>query len=285
MRHVLLTAALALLVAATACKKKPEPAAGQSAAPGDPYATAVFTLRDLALATSFEARLARLSLAGADTEAAVLAKTAKERREAAGRLAETKVALAEVEKAFSVIRNPLDGSAAALTTELARNYVSALGSASREQAPRDADLAPAREALGKSIAVYRAARSRWRLDAPTPEGAEREFAETRRVMERAEADLGQRGAPDEARDRDQRRGFTFAAMMAKRTRRVADELPPALREPVQRYLDAQTNVLKALDTLRFGAAKQQPAASRAYQGAKADALAALADYFAAVASR
>jgi hypothetical protein len=76
-----------------------------------------------------------------------------------------------------------------------------------------------------------------------------------------------------------------ARMAVLRAKAAAERLPPAMRDAASRYAAAQGRVLEALEVLSQAAEKDAARAARAYHGAKADALAALADYLAAVAAR
>jgi hypothetical protein len=280
MRHPVRAAAAAALAAAVACK---EPAPPPPQAP-PPARAPAFTLRDLALATALDARLARLSLAAADLEAALAQRGAKAMELAA----ELEVAKGEVRLAAGAIAHPLDRSLATGAASRAAGYADQLLSVAREgSAPAAAQAAAAREALGGAIAGYRQARAAWRLDAPDPQGAEREFAEARRDMERAEASVARTGAAprEEGQGRDPAAVRMTGRMAVERARAAAERLPPATRGAAGRYASAQQRVLAAVAALAAAPDPEKARAARAYQAAKAEALAALADYFAALAAR
>jgi hypothetical protein len=74
-------------------------------------------------------------------------------------------------------------------------------------------------------------------------------------------------------------------MGVQRARAVAAQLSPALQPHAARYAAAQEKVLEAVNALQGAKESDKPRLARAYHAAKADALAALADYFAAVAAR
>ncbi len=75
------------------------------------------------------------------------------------------------------------------------------------------------------------------------------------------------------------------AMAVGRARAAAERLPPTLRDPALRWAAAQERAIEALNALAGAPASEGPALARRYHAAKADALAALADYFAALAAR
>ena len=97
-------------------------------------------------------------------------------------------ARAETEQAVQAVANAADRAPALRLGTAAKDYADRLAaSASAAQAASAAELALAREQLGAALSSYRASRATWRFDAPEPQGAERDFAEARRDMERAES--------------------------------------------------------------------------------------------------
>jgi hypothetical protein len=74
-------------------------------------------------------------------------------------------------------------------------------------------------------------------------------------------------------------------MGVQRARAAATQLGPALQPHAVRYVEAQEKVLEAVNALQTAPEADQARQARAYHAAKAQALAALADYFAAVAAR
>jgi hypothetical protein len=278
---------LALLaLAPLACKERPEPAP-PSPSPAAPVLRrpAPFTMRDLAVATAVDARAARLSLAGAELEAALAGTGARGTagpRELASAL---DVARAELEQAIQGVTNPADRPLADAVGARAARYAQELAGATRTAAPAGAPAA--RAALGDAIAAYRQARSGWRLDAPEPQGAEREFAEARRDMERAETAFVSRTqvAPREEGHLDPAALRMTGQLAVDRAKAAARQLPPALREAAARYAAAQERALAAVTALAGAEERDRAAAARAYHGAKAEALSALADYFAALSAR
>jgi hypothetical protein len=265
-------ALLAAVAALAACKERTEPPPS-SGAPASHRLTP-FTLRDLALATAVDARAARLSLAGADVEAALAATGARERGRAKELLTALGVARAELEQAIGAVANPADRTLAAALGARAAAYAQELAAAATG-APAGAAGA-ARILLGDAISAYRQARAAWRVDAPAPEGPERELAEARRELERAESAFAAQGRLA-ARD-----GATVAA---ERARRAAQRLPPATRDAAVRWVAAQEQVLAAAAALVGAPDRDRARAARAYHLAKAEALAALADHFAALSAR
>ena len=282
---LLATAALA------ACQSKPAPTPGAPAAPqagpapARPYA---FTLRDLALATALDARLARLSLAASEVEAA-LAGAPAQRARAKELLPAVDAARAETERAAEAVQNPLDRPGAARTGAAAKQYADRLAAAvAASAAPLTPELAAARAALGEAIAAYRQSRAAWRFDAPEPQGAEREFAEARRDMERAESGVMSRTrvAPrEEGHEPDAAAARMAGRMGVERAKAAAARLAPVLAPQAARYAAAQERVLEAVYAIQAAPEGERPGLARGYHAAKADALAALADYFAALAAR
>lgn len=289
---------VAALLALAACSKAPEPAAPAGAAGAQ--APAPFSMRDLAAATAVDARLARFSLAAADAQAALAgavvpaAATGGTRDAGAGRerartlLAEVEAARAEVERAVAAVAHPADRLQATPAVAAARALSGKLAAAvTGDPAAAAPELFSARDALAAAITQYRASRAAWRLDAPEPQGAERDFAEARREMERAETAFGSRTsvAPrEEGHELDAGARMT-GLMAAERAKAAAGRLDASLREPAARYAAAQARALEAVTGLAGAPEAERAAVSRRYHAAKADALAALADYFAALAAR
>jgi hypothetical protein len=275
-----------LVLAAAACKDEPRPAPpSASPAASAPQRAAAFTLRDLALATAVDAKAARLSFAGAELEAALAEAGAKGER-AKGLATALDVARAELDQAIRSVSNPADRASADAVGARAARYAQELAGAAASRAPSGA-AAAARGALGDAIAAYRQARAGWRLDAPAPQGPEREFAEARRDMERAETAFVSRTqvAPREEGHLDPAALRMTGEMAADRAKAAARQLPPAMRDAAARYAAAQEGVLAAVTALSQAPERERAGAARAYHLAKAEALAALADYFAALAAR
>ncbi len=285
-------AASLLLLAACSKKTEPGPGARQGAAP--PVAAASFSMRDLAAATALDARLARFSLVASDVEAALRTPAATRVKAATADAArkllpELQAAYGEAERARAGIAHAGDRAVADAAVAAAKAYSGKLAASDGADA---AALAPerlsARDAFGAAVAQYRAARSRWRLDAPEPRGVEREFAEARREMERAESALGSRTrvAPREAgHELDPSSAQVTGVTAAARATSTAERLPSPLREPAARYAAAEAEALDAVARIGDAAEADRPAIARRYHAAKADALLALADYFAALSAR
>ncbi len=301
MRPVPRSLAAVALAAALACSKKPEPAP----APPPP----AFTLRDLAAATALDARLARLSLIAADVEADLFAVAArppgakpaarapdpaKAPPAADGGLKVSRVRLLDLEDsrvaadvALAQITHAQDREGARAAVAAATAWVRGLEAAAAHPDP-GVDLFAARDQAGAAIAAYRRARAAWRLDAPEPQGLERTFAGARREMELVEAAFGSRTkvAPrEQGHEFDPVAARMTAQMAAQRAKVAAEGLPAPLRAPALRYAVAEANALDAMKALTDAPEGGRPAAARAYHAAKAEALAALADYFAALAAR
>lgn len=276
-------------LAFAACREKSAPPPTQPAAAAPAAKPFAFTLRDLALATAVDAKLARLSLAGSEIEAALVAKDPQEKARAASFLPTVDAARAEADGAVAQVTNPLDQPAAARVQAAAKEYAARLTAAARApQAPLTPELAAARASFGEALAGYRESRAAWRFDAPAPQGAEREFVEARRDMEKAETAFmaRTRTAPRESGHEFDATGNRMAGQMGvQRAKAAAAQLPSALQPHALRYAEAQEKVLGAVNALQAASEADKPRLARAYHAAKADALAALADYFAAVAAR
>jgi hypothetical protein len=198
-------------------------------------------------------------------------------------------AYAEVDRAVAGISHGGDRLQAMPALAAAKAFSGKLtAAATGEAAGALPELLSARDALGAAIAQYRASRSRWRLDAPEPAGVERDFAEARREMERVESAFGSRTrvAPrEEGHEFDPGAARMTGLMAAQRARAAAEQLPAPLHDPAVRHAEAQERALEAVTGLAQAQEAERPAIARRYHAAKADALAALADYFAALASR
>lgn len=291
MRHLARTSALALAVlAAASCKEKTAPPSPQAPAAAAAAPTSyAFTLRDLALATAVDARVAKLSLAGSELEALLLARDPKERAKAQQLLPVVDSARAEADQAVQAVTNALDRPAAQRVAAAAKEYADRLAAAARAPgAPLTSELAHAREGFGAALVAYRQSRVAWRFDAPEPQGPEREFAEARRDMERAETSYMSRtqAAPRESGHELEAGEVRMAGRMGvQRAKAAAAQLPPGLAPHAARYAAAQEKVLEAVTALQGAGEADRAGLARAYHAAKADALAALADYFAGVAAR
>jgi hypothetical protein len=288
MRHLARTsAALATVTLAfVACREKAAPPPPAAGAEQKPF---VFSLKDLAFATAVDAKLARLSLAGSEVEAALLSRDPRERAKAGDLVAAVDAARAESDAATQQVQHPLDKPAAGKVQAAAKEYADRLVTAAKAPAtPLTPELAAARATFGQTVAGYRESRAAWRFDAPPPQGAEREFAEARRDMERAEVGFMARTqvAPRDAGHEFDASGLRMAGQMgAQRAKAAAAQLSPALQPHAVRYAAAQEKVLEAVNAIQGASEADRPRFARGYHAAKAEALAALADYFAAVAAR
>jgi hypothetical protein len=278
-------------LAFVACKEKtqvaPPPAPDAAARPAATSYT--FTLRDLALATAVDAKVARLSLAGSEVEAALLARDPAEKAKAAGLVPQVDAARAEADAAIQQVANPLDRQGAAKVQAASKEYAARLAAAAAAPAaPLTPELAAARATFGEALAGYRESRAAWRFDAPPPQGAERELAEARRDMEKAETGFMSRTrvAPrGEGHEFDASGARMAGQMGVQRAKAAAAQLGPALQPHAVRYVEAQEKVLEAVNALQTAPEADRARLARGYHAAKAQALAALADYFAAVAAR
>jgi hypothetical protein len=288
MRHLARTSALlALALAVVSCREK-KPAPAPQAQPAAPKSYA-FTLRDLALATAVDARCARLSLAGTEVEAALGARDPKERAGAAALLPALDAARAETDQAVAAVTNGLDRPLALKVGSAAKEYADRLTAAARApSAPPTPELAAAKVSFGEAVNGYRQSRVAWRFEAPEPQGAEKEFAEARRDMEKAETGFMARTrvAPrEEGHEFDATAARMTGQMGVQRAKAAAAQLSPALAPHAARYAEAQGKVLEAVFAIQGASEADRPRLARGYHAAKADALAALADYFGALSAR
>jgi len=107
-------------------------------------------------------------------------------------------------------------------------------------------------------------------------------------MERTEMAFGSRTrvAPrEEGHEFDPAAARMTGLMAVERAKGAAARLAPALGEPAARYAAAEGRALEAVTGLVQAPEAERAAVSRRYHEAKAEALAALADYFTALASR
>jgi hypothetical protein len=198
-------------------------------------------------------------------------------------------ALAEVDQALAGISHPADRQQAAPARDAAKTYAGKLAAAvSGDPASLAPELLSARDAFAAAIARYRASRARWRLDAPEPRGLERDFADARRQAEQVESAFGSR---TQVAPREEGHAFDPAAarmtgvMAARRAREIAEQLSDRLRGPAVAYALAEERALEAVTGLAQAPEAERPAFARRYHAAKAEALAALADYYAALPAR
>lgn len=294
--------ALALLLAVSGCRRCGEPPRQPDAPPPVKSSTSAvpFTMRDLAAATALDARVARFSLLASELEAALPAQVAapakggavspEDRRERARRLMpQLDSAYAEAEHAAAAIAHAGDRADAAPVVAAAKVLSGKLAAAATGDAAALApDLFSARDAFGAAIGQYRAGRSRWRLDVPEPQGVEREFADARREAERVESAFGARTrvAPrEEGHEFDPATARMTGLMAAQRARAAAEKLPNPLRGPAVQYAASEEQALAAVTGLAQAPEAERASLSRRYHAAKADALAGLADYYAALSTR
>ncbi len=275
------------LALAAACEQKPQP---PPRAPARPPPAPAFTVRDLALATALDARLVGLSLAAEDVVAIERhAKRGAARDERARRrLPALAVAKAEVQDAAAAVSNPADRAIASRVAALAGRYADGLAAAVASAVPAPVEILRLQGELGGAIELYRRSRAAWLLEEPEPAGPEREFADARRELERAESRLppARERAARRGADEDPSAARTSGRRAAGRAKAAADALPPTLRGPAVRYAAAQERALAGVNELAAAHDDAESArAGRAYLAAKAEALGALADYFAALAAR
>lgn len=275
MRRTALLLALALL--APACKREAPPAAAP--APAGPRA---FTARDLAAATSLDARLAALTL----ESSRYLDKLSREGPAAARELTPAiEAAVVASAAAAEQVSHPADRPAADAAVAAARKLAQTLAAfgATLATDPKasPAALLTARDELGRAVNGYRQLRGGWRMDQPLEVGAAQDFAAAKAEMEKAEMGALQvvNVAPrDEGHKMEYGSVRLTAQAAAGRARDAAAKLEPSLREPAARWVDAQERSVQALVALSSASPAEQPQASLAYQAARAEALSALAAY-------
>jgi hypothetical protein len=276
MRRLLLAATV--LAAVVSCKEAKKPAA-------QPVALSV---RDLARAYAVDAQGARLSLAAAEIESRLATSDAKGRAAAREVVAALDVARAELARAVEATGSVWDRALLDRLDAKAKAYAARLSDAAAAGAGVPAELAIARDEFSHTFMAFRAARALRPVALPDPQGAERDFAEARRDMEKAESAFTSRTrvAPrEEGHELDVSAVRMTGQMAVERARAAIPRLAETLREPAARYAAAQERVLDAVSRMRDAADGQRAAIARGYQAAKADALSALADYFAALATR
>lgn len=277
MRRPALLLAAALL--APACKREAPPPAAPAAAPAGPRA---FTARDLAAAAALDARLAALTLASSR----YLDKLTREGPAAARELTPAvEAALVASTAAAAEVAHPADKPAAAAAVEaggkLARTLAAFGATVATDPKASPAALLTARDELGRAVNAYRQLRSTWRMEEPLEVGAAQDFAAAKAEMEKAEMGALQVVAVA-PRDEGHKMEYTSIRLTSQaaagRARDAAAKLDPALREPAARWVDAQERSVQALVDLSSASPAEQPRASLAYQAARAEALAALAEY-------
>src|SRR5512133_646626 len=294
-----LASLVASVVLLAACSKKPEPAPAAPAGGAARTAAAPFSMRDLAFATALDAKLARFSLVASDVQRVLPAGTAAPATTPAGAdaapdrarmlLPRIDTALADVDQALAGISHPADRQQAVPARDAAKAYAGKLAAAAAGVPGAAPELLSARDTFAAAIGQYRASRARWRLDAPEPQGLERDFAEARREAEKLESALGS-GTPVARREDGHALDPATARTMngleaARRASEIAERLPNPLRGPAVEYAAAQERALEAVTGLAQAPERERPALARRYHAAKVEALAALADYFAALSAR
>jgi len=276
MRRTALLLAVASL-AAPACKREEPPAA--SPAPAGPRA---FAAKDLAAAAALDARLATLTL----ESSRYLDQLGRVGPAAARQLTPAiEAAVVASAAAAEQVSHPADRPAADAAVAAARRLAQTLAAfgatVAADPKASPAALLTARDELGRAVNTYRQLRSGWRMDQPMEVGAAQDFAAAKADLEKAEMGALQvvNVAP---RDEGHKMEYTSVRLTtqaaAGRARDAAVRLDPAVRDTASRWVDAQERSVQALVALSSAAPAEQPQASLAYQAARAEALAALAEY-------
>jgi hypothetical protein len=245
-------------------------------------------MSDLAWATAFDARIARLSLLAATYQSWLMIEPDDLVARTDALAPQLETALAQVRGAVEAIRHPQDRARAARLAEAAARWPRLLAEARREVLAKDPArtsaaeaLAAADEEVGRALLDYRGFRSQWVLaDAPYEAAPVIGWLEARRDLERLEGALGERmpadGGVSLARPEGFRRALEEAAARARAGAAALDE---ARRVQALAWIDAQEGAIAAMLDL---AAAQAPAervrASLAYQAQKLAVLEATAEY-------
>ena len=277
-------ALVAAVAALAACKRTP------------PLPPGTFTMSDLAAATAFDARVARLSLLATQYKAEMTLQDGPRLRAKTEELRPRLDAAArEVHAALDGIRSPDDRGRAGRVAEVATRWPALLaatrdellGPAQRRSAA-DA-LAAADEQLAQALLSYREYRAGWRIaDAPEEAPAVVQFLSARHDLEALESRVGARlptGPSSPAPVALDPLRSELAALVGSARERAA-ALDPARRAQALAWVDAQERAIAALlDLAAQTAIELREKASLEYQGYKVAVLEAAAEYTRLTAAR
>jgi len=286
-RHTPSAAALLLLSLASpvGCRRDEAraPPPTPAAAPAD-----TFRMSDLAAATAFDVRIARLSLLAATYQTWLMVEPGDLRARTDALAPRLDAAAADLTSALGSIRHPEDRARAARLAEAASRWPRLLAEARGEVLVKDPARTSAAEALvatdeevGRALLAYRQFRSQWVLsDAPPEVPTVVGWLEARRDLERIEAALGERMPADGGVSLARPEAFRQAVEEAAgRARAGAAALDDARRVQALSWIEAQERAIAAM--LDLAAARSPPErarASLAYQSQKLAVLEATAEY-------
>jgi hypothetical protein len=245
-------------------------------------------MADLAAATAFDARIARLSLLAATYESWLMVEPADLGARTDALAPELERAVAGAKSAVEAIRHPEDRARASRLAEAAARWPRLLAEARREVLAKDPARTSAAEALfaadeavGRALLDYRRFRSQWAVaDAPFESPPVMGWLEARRDLERLEGALGERMPAEGGVSLARPEGFRSAlAEAAGRARAGAAALDEARRAQAVAWIDAQERAVAAmLDLAAARAPAERARASLAYQAQKLAVLEATAEY-------
>jgi hypothetical protein len=272
-------AAFAIALAFASACKKPAPALP----PG------TFTMADLAAASAFDAKMARLSLLSTQYKSDLTLSDGPALRSRTEALApRLEQAAQELSAALEAIRNPEDRSRAARVAKPAARWPALLAATrdellgpGRRREAADA-LAAADEQTAQALVAYRSFRTGWRIaDAPEEAPQVVEFLRGRRELEALESRVGARlpAGPATAVPLDPAPIGAELEAAAKRARAGLAALDEPRRAQAAAWIDAQETAIRALLALAAETAEERRAkASLEYQAQKVAALEATAEY-------
>jgi hypothetical protein len=283
--------ALALAAAILAgCRREEQPPA-----PAAPPPAPTFTMADLAAATAFDARVARVSLVATSYQSTLLFEPADLRGRTDRMTPQLEAAVTEMNAALAAIRNPADRALAAPVAAAASRWPALLARARDEVLTNDPKRTQAGEALAagdeeiaRALLAYRRFRSGWTIvDAPLELPEVVRWLEARRDLERLESTLGERMPADGGVSLKRPDAFRSAVReAAARGRTGALALDPDRQRRALEWIDAQQGAIEAM--LELAAADKPPLRAKAslvYQARKVDVLDAGAAYTALTAER
>jgi hypothetical protein len=245
-------------------------------------------MADLAAATAFDARVARVSLVAASYQTALLFEPERLRARTDELAAQLAPAVAEMNAALAAIVNPADRSLAAPLAAAASRWPALLSATRDEVLANDPKRTAAGEALaagdeeiGRALLAYRQFRSQWAIgDAPVELPLVMRWLEARRDLERIEGALGERMPANGGVSLKRPEAFRDAVAEASRRARAGSAaLDEARRREAAAWIDAQEAAIQAM--LDLAAAEKPPERARAsltYQARKVDVLDATAAY-------
>jgi hypothetical protein len=285
------TVALAAALAALACRRE----APEEPHPAPRPAPETFRMADLAAATAFDAKVARLSLLAATYQSWLQVRPDDLRARTDALAPRLEEAARDVERALAPIRNASDRVLAARLAAAVLRWPALLAAARDEALSGDRSRMAAGEALaaadgtiGAALLEYRRFRSGWAIgDAPAELPEVVRWLEARRDLERIEGALGERMPADGGVSLARPQGFREAvADAAGRARTGAAALDEARRGHALAWIDAQERAVGAmLDLAGAVAPAARARAALAYQSEKVAVLEAVAEYTRLTAAR